>query len=87
MNSPSWNANANTASSLGHKGRIVTPGTGELSPVAKSIVMLSAGDITIQPLDNAETDQLAFVGLPAGAVIPFLVRRVTACTGTCATID
>lgn len=82
-----WNSTANGADSFGPKGRVITPGATDLSPVAKSVVMLSAGDITILPTGNENADTLAFVDLPAGYIIPYRVRRVTACTGTCATID
>lgn len=86
MPSPEWNIGANRSDSFGAKGRLVTPGPGELDPVAKSIYMLTDGDITFQPLDNA-AGVLLTATLPAGAIIPYMVRRVTACTGTCATID
>lgn len=36
---------------------------------------------------STQANTLAFVDLPAGYIIPYRVRRVTACTGTCATID
>jgi hypothetical protein len=49
--------------------------------------MLTAGDITIIPDGNANGSTLVFEGLSAGYIIPYVVRRVTACTGTCATID
>lgn len=82
-----WNQTANRADSFGPKGRVITPGSSDLDPIAKSVVMLSDGDITIIPTGNDNADTLAFVGLPAGYIIPYRVRRVTACTGTCATID
>lgn len=87
MADPTWNQGANTASSFGRKGTTITPGASDLDPIAKSVVMLSDGDITVVPADNANATTLAFVGLPAGYIIPFVVRRVTACTGTCASID
>lgn len=87
MASPEWNATANGSDSFGPRGRVITPGAVDLDPVAKSVVMLTAGDITIVPTGNANGDTLAFSGLPAGYVIPYRVRRVTACTGACATID
>jgi|GEM_PF-2281722 len=84
---PEWNVGGNASDSFGPKGRVITPGAADLDPIAKSVVMLSAGDITIVPLGNDNAATLAFVGLPAGYVVPYRVRRVTACTGTCATID
>jgi hypothetical protein len=87
MATPEWNQTANSASSFGRKGRTITPAAADLDPIAKSVVMLTAGDITIVPTDNATATTLVFAGLPAGYIIPFVVRRVTACTGTCAAID
>lgn len=87
MADPDWNQTANSSASFGRKGRTITPGATDLDPVAKSVVMLTAGDITIVPSGNADASTLVFAGLSAGYIIPFVVRRVTACTGTCATID
>lgn len=87
MASPEWNQTANSSDSFGHKGRTITPAAADLDPIAKSVVMLTAGDITIVPNGNATATTLVFAGLPAGYIIPFVVRRVTACTGTCAAID
>lgn len=72
---------------FGRKGRVITPAATDLDPIAKSLVLLTAGDVTIVPADNADAATLAFVGLAAGAVIPFQVRRVTAATATVATIE
>lgn len=87
MASPEWNQTGGSAQSFGRKGAVITPSGNNLDPVAKCVVMLSAGDITIVPQGNADGNTLAFVGLSAGAIIPYVVRRVTACTGTCATVD
>lgn len=87
MASPEWNQTANGSDSFGRKGRVVTPAAADLDPIAKSIVMLSAGDLTIVPDGNLTATTLAFAGLPAGYIVPYRVRRVTACTGLCATID
>ena len=76
-----------TTDSLGTSGRIITPGATDLDPVAKAIVTLTAGNVTIVPVSNDNADTLAFVGLPAGWVSPYRVRRVTAATATIATID
>jgi hypothetical protein len=87
MTNPDWNQTANSAHSFGRKGRVVTPSDNDLKPVAKTIIMLSAGDITIVPVGNANENPLEFIGLPAGYIVPYVVRRVTECTGTCATCD
>lgn len=87
MASPEWNQTANSSDSFGPKGRTITPGSSDLDPIAKSVVMLTAGNITVIPKNNLDAATLVFEGLPAGYIIPFVVRRVTACTGTCATID
>lgn len=84
---PEWNQTANKSDSFGRKGRTITPGASDLDPIAKSVVMLTTGDITIVPDGNSNASTLVFAGLPAGYIIPFVVRRVTACTSTCATID
>jgi hypothetical protein len=87
MATPEWNASANGADSFGPKGRPVTPAGTDLDPSAKAIVMLATGDITVVPDGNANATPLAFIGLPAGYIIPYRVRRVTACSSSCATID
>jgi hypothetical protein len=76
-----------SASSFGTTSRIVTPGATDLDPIAKGVVCLTTGNITIVPVDNADGVTLAFVGVPAGFIPPFRVRRVTAATATVATID
>lgn len=76
-----------SADSLGTTSRIVTPGATDLDPIAKAVICLTAGDITIVPVGNANAVTLAFVGVPAGFIPPFRVRRVTAATATVATVD
>jgi hypothetical protein len=73
--------------SFGVSSRIVTPSNDDLDPIAKGVICLTAGDITIVPSQNDDGDTLAFVGVPAGFIPPFRVRRVTAATATVATID
>ena len=87
MAHPEWNQTGNSNISFGRKGRAVTPAAADLDPIAKAIVMLAEGDITIVPVDNATSDTLTFTGVPAGFVVPFHVRRVTACSSSCATVD
>lgn len=79
-------SNVETPLSLGRTGEVITPGTTDLDPLPKSVVCLTAGNVTIVPDGNGNSDTLAFVDLPAGYVIPFRVRRVTAATATVATI-
>lgn len=77
-----------TRSSFGTNSRLLTASASDLDPPAKSVVLLTAGNITVVPLEEGAPD-LAFVGLPAGYIIPFVVRRVTALAAgaTCAAID
>lgn len=72
---------------FGRKSRIITPAATDLDPIAKAVVCLTAGDITVVPVNNANATTIAFVGVPAGFIVPFQVRRVTAATATCATIE
>ncbi|MGR9384903.1 spike base protein, RCAP_Rcc01079 family [Rhizobium leguminosarum] len=84
---PKWNGGVGTAQSFGREGRTITPGASDLDPIAKAVVMLATGDITVVPRDNQDASTIAFTGLPAGYIIPFIVRRVTACSSSCAAID
>ena len=82
-----WKGMGGDLNSFGRRGTVVAPGPNDLSSVAKGLVVLAAGDVTIIPADNADGNTLSFTGLAAGAVIPYIVRRVTAATATLATID
>lgn len=62
-----------TRSTFGTKTRAAPVGV--LSPHVKSIVLLTAGDITIKTVSGPN---IAFVGLPAGYVIPFVVTEIVA---------
>lgn len=73
-------------SSFGTKGELITPGNDDLDPIAKAVVCLTAGNLTIVPVENADGDTLAFVDVPAGFSPPYRVRRVTAATATVATV-
>jgi hypothetical protein len=59
---------------------------GVLSPEAKSVVLLTAGNISVK---TGSGPTLVFTGLPAGYVIPFVVTEIVALSGgaTAATID
>ena len=87
MASPEWNQTGASALSFGRKGAAITPGAADLDPIAKGVVMLAAGDITIVPEGNSNASTISFTGLAAGAIIPYVVRRVTACSSSCASID
>lgn len=74
-------------SSFGSSSQLVTPSnTVDLSPApVKAVVCLTAGNIAVVPVNNADSVPLAFVGVSAGFVPPFSVRRVMA-TGTTCTV-
>lgn len=78
---------ASTPSTLGRKSRVITPAATDLPGATKAVVLLTAGNVTVVPVGNADADGIAFVGVPAGFVPPFMVRRVTAATATVATIE
>lgn len=73
--------------SLGRSARIITPGATDLNPIAKSVVLLTGGNVSIVPVLGSDSTPLDFVGLTAGYVFPFQVRRVTASTAVVAAID
>lgn len=82
-----YSSHSATPGSFGRKSRIITPGATDLDPIAKSVVMLATGDITVVPVSNSDATTIAFVGVPAGWVCPFQVRRVTAASVSVATIE
>lgn len=71
--------------SFGTKARIIS-GAVVLDPPAKTVVMTTAGNITIKTQDGTS---IPFVGLAAGAVIPFVVAEVVSISGggAAATVD
>lgn len=73
-------------SSLGTKGAVITPSDSDIDPVPKCVVCLTSGNLTVVPLNNADGDTLQFVGVAAGFMPPFRVRRVTAATATVASV-
>lgn len=87
MASPEWNQTGATASSFGRKGAAITPSSSDIDPLPKGVVMTAAGDITIVPDKNENASTITFTGCAVGFIVPYVVRRVTACTGTCASID
>lgn len=76
-----------TASSFGAKARAITPSdSADLNPApVKAVVCLTAGNISVIPTGNADNAPVAFVGVSAGFVPPFQIRRVMA-TGTTCTV-
>jgi hypothetical protein len=76
-----------SSSSYGSKARAVTPSdTVDLNPApVKAVVCLTSGNISVIPTANADNAPVAFVGVNAGFVPPFQVRRVMA-TGTTCTV-
>lgn len=68
---PSFPLRGSSRYSFGTSTRLLTAGAVE--PSAKSVVLLTGGDITVRTVNGPN---LAFVGLPAGYVIPFVVVEV-----------
>lgn len=65
----------------------VTPGGADLpGGIAKAVVMMEAGDITVVPATNGDAETFAFVDVPAGFSPPCRVRRVTAASAPVAAI-
>lgn len=75
-----------TPLNFGRVGAVITPGATDLDPLPKTVVLLTSGNVTIVPDGNANGSTLAFTGLPAGYIIPYRVRRVTAATATVASV-
>lgn len=84
---PSFESYPPSQLSFGRKGRVVTPGATDLDPIAKAVVCLTTGNLTIVPVGNANGDTLTFTGVPVGFTPPYQVRRVTAATATVATVE
>ncbi|WP_156941418.1 hypothetical protein [Mesorhizobium sp. LNJC405B00] len=85
MNDP-YEDNSPGPSSLGRSGRLVVPSdTEDLPVVAKAIVCATNGNVNVVPVANADDAPVPFIGVPAGYVIPYQVRRVMA-AGTTATV-
>lgn len=81
-----YEAYAKGPSSLGTKGVVITPSDSDLDPIPKAVVCLTGGNLTVVPMNNANSDTLQFVDVMAGFVPPFRVRRVTAATATVASV-
>ncbi len=88
MSSTAFPISGSSRSTLGTSARAVVASADPIDPPAKAIVLLTAGDITIMP-DSDGAPLLAFVGVPAGFIPPYAVRKVTALGSgaTAATVD
>lgn len=87
MGRPSWTTQPEGAMSFGTKGRALAPSASDIDPYCKAVTMTAAGNITIVPVGNEDADTITFTGCGVGFIPPYQVRRVTACTGTFATVD
>ncbi len=82
-----FQSDSNTSSGFGRKGAVINPGAADLPNVAKAIVCLQAGDVTLIPVENGDSGTITFSGCPVGFIPPYQVRRVTAATGAWASVD
>jgi hypothetical protein len=73
--------------SYGTLGKLVTPGATDFDPIPKAVTCVTAGNITIVPVGNADAAVIAYTGVPIGFIPPFRVRRVTAATATVWTVE
>lgn len=81
---------AGTLINFGTKSRAVVPSdTVDIDPYPKAVVLNSAGDICVLPIENADGVTQTFYGCPVGFVVPLRVRRVllTGTTASAVTID
>lgn len=75
-----------TPLSFGRRGRLVTPSnTTDLPVLAKTVVVVGAGNVAVLPINNPDNEPIVFTGCEMGFVVPYQVRRVLA-TGTTATV-
>ncbi|WP_131798283.1 hypothetical protein [Devosia elaeis] len=70
---------------FGRSGQIISASSSDLASVAKAIVCISEGDVTIVPPES--DTPIPFVGCPVGFIPPYQVRRVTHLTGQWATVE
>ena len=71
---------------FGLSGAAITPGSSDLAGDPKAIVCIAAGNVTIVPFNNDNATTITFTGCPVGFSPPYRVRRVTAATGSWATV-
>lgn len=71
---------------FGRSARIITPSDStDITPYAKAVCVLSAGNLVVIPTQNADGATVTFTAVPVGLILPYEVRRVLA-TGTTATV-
>ena len=80
---------ARTNFNFGRVSRAITPSDSTDLTMYAKIVLITAGDIKILPVQNDDALTVTFVGCPVGFIPPFDVRRVlaTGTTATCVAID
>jgi hypothetical protein len=76
----------NNPAAFGLAGGVITPGATDLPANAKAIVCTDPGDVTIVPYNNENGATITFTACPVGFCPPYVVRRVTAATGSWATV-
>lgn len=78
--------NSPTPESFGRFSRLVSPSdSADLPTISKSVVCVTSGNVSVVPVNNSDAAPVPFVGVAAGFIVPFQVRRVMA-TGTTATV-
>ncbi len=78
---------AATANTPGGLLTPVTPAAEDLpGGIAKTVVALSSGNVTIVPADNGDDEEFEFTSVVTGWCAPCRVRRVTAATATVAAV-
>ncbi len=71
---------------FGLSGAAITPGASDLPANVKAVVCTATGDVTIVPFNNDNAATISFTACPVGFCPPYVVRRVTAATGSWATV-
>lgn len=84
--SDAYETHSATMSSFGRRSPQVVPSnSADLDEVSKGLFLASAGTVAFVCKGDADEDVRTTAALPAGAMIPFFVRRVME-TGTTATV-
>jgi hypothetical protein len=71
---------------FGLAGDPISASNNDLPLNARAIVCTTAGNVTIVPFNNEDGTTITFTGCPVGFSPPYVVRRVTALTGSWATV-